>query len=117
MIAEEYGVFYRSVKVMSPGYSSEIDEVTGKTEETSRAYLATRGRQTSLARAVGGCITLRTNITLGIVISIFGMVLGALLCATLALYASVARLTIVELSIYILFWTVASLIAELIRKP
>ena len=117
MIAEEYEIFYRSVKVMAPGYANEIDEVTSKVEETSRAYLATRGRQASLARAVGGCIGLKSNITLGVAIGMFGLVLGLLLCATLVLYASVARLSVVELMIYILFWTAATLIAGLIRKP
>ena len=116
MIAEEYELFYRSVKVMSPGYANEIDEATSKVEETSRAYLATRGRQSALARAVGGCIGLKGNITLGIAIAMFGLVLGLLLCATLVLYASVGRLSIVELMIYILFWTVATLVAGLIRK-
>ena len=117
MIAEEYELFYRSVKVMAPGYANEIDEVTSRVEEASRAYLATRGRQSSLARAVGGCIGLKSNITLGIAIGMFGLILGLLLCATLVLYASVARLSVVELMIYILFWTVATLIAGLIRKP
>ena len=117
MIADGYELFYRSVKVVSPGYANEIDEMTSKVEETSRAYLATRGRQSSLARAIGGCIGLKSNISLGIAISVFGLVLGILLCATLVLYASVARLTIVELMIYILFWTVATIVAGLIRRP
>ena len=117
MIAEAYGVFYRSVKIMPIGYANTIDEVTSKVEETSRAYLATRGRVASLARAVGGCIGLKSNITLGIVIEMFGLVLGVLLCATLALYSSVGRLSVVELMIYILFWAAATLIAELIRRP
>ena len=63
------------------------------------------------------CIGLKSNITLGIVIEIFGMILGILLCATLALYASVARLSIVELMIYIGFWVGATIIAELIKRP
>lgn len=117
LIAEAYGIFYRSVKIMPTGYANTIDEVTSKVEETSRAYLATRGRVASLARAVGGCIGLKSNITLGIVIEMFGLVLGVLLCATLALYSSVARLSIVELMIYILFWAAATIIAELIRRP
>lgn len=117
MIAEEYELFYRSVKVMAPGYATEIDEVTSKVEETSRAYLSTRGRQTALARAVGGCIGLKSNITLGIAIAMFGLALGLLLCATLVLYASVSQLSILELMIYILFWTVATLVAVLIRRP
>ena len=117
MIAETYGIFYRSVKIMPTGYANTIDEVTSRVEETSRAYLATRGRVASLARAVGGCIGLKSNITIGIVIEMFGLILGVLLCATLALYSSVARLSVVELMIYILFWTAATIIAELIRRP
>ena len=116
-IADEYEIFYRSVKVMPPGYSNVIEEVTSKAEETSRAYLATRGRCGSLARAIGGCIGIKSNISLGIVIGIFGILLGVLLCATLVLYASVGRLSIVELGIYIGFWIGATLIAELIRRP
>lgn len=117
LIADRYEIFYRSVKVTAPGYSNVIDEVTGKVEETSRAYVATRGGIGSLARAIGGCIGLKSNISLGIVIEIFGMILGIILCATLALYASVARLSIVELMIYIGFWVAATLIAELVRRP
>ena len=116
LVAEQYGLFYRSVKIMSPGYANEIDEVTSKVEETSRAYLATRGRQSSLARAVGGCIGIKSNITLGIAIGVFGLALGILLCATLVLYASVARLSVLEMSIYIAFWTAASIAATLIRR-
>ena len=117
MIAKKYGIFYRSIKIMPTGYADAIDEVTSKTDETSRAYVATRGRVSSLARAVAGCIGMKSNITLGIVIEMFGLVLGVLLCATLALYSSVARLSVLELMIYILFWTAATILAELIRRP
>ncbi|MBQ3264539.1 MAG: hypothetical protein IJH07_02050 [Ruminococcus sp.] len=117
LIADRYEVFFRSVKVTAPGYSNVIDEATGKVEETSRAYVATRGRIGSLARAVGGCIGIKSNISLGIMIEIFGMILGILLCATLALYASVARLSIVEMMIYIGFWVIATIVAELIKRP
>ncbi|WP_407385611.1 hypothetical protein [Ruminococcus sp.] len=117
LIADRYEVFLRSVKVTAPGYSNAIDEATTKVEEASRAYVATRGRIGSLARAVAGCIGVKSNISLGIMIEIFGMVLGILLCATLALNATVARLSIVEMMIYIGFWVAATIIAELIRRP
>jgi hypothetical protein len=117
LIADRYELFHRSVKVTTPGYSDVIDESINKVEETSRAYLATRGRIGSLARAIGGCIGVKSNINLGIAISVFGMILGILLCATLALYASVARLSVIELIVYIGFWVVASIIAELIKRP
>ena len=117
LIADRYELFFRSVKVTVPGYTNVIDEVTTKVEETSRSYVATRGKIGSLARAVSGCIRIKSNIRLGILIEVFGTILGILLCATLALYASVARLSMVELLIYIAFWTGATLIAELIKKP
>ncbi|MBQ3284593.1 MAG: hypothetical protein IJH40_03040 [Ruminococcus sp.] len=117
LISDRYEVFYRSVKVTAPGYSNVIDEATTKVEEASRAYVATRGRIGSLARAIGGCIGIKSNISLGIVVGIFGMILGILLSATLALYASVARLSIVEVMIYIGFWVAATIIAELIKRP
>ena len=117
LIASAYGLFHRSVKVTTPGYTNVIDEATGSVEEASRAFIATRGRIGSLARAIGGCIGVKTNINLGIAIEIFGTILGLILCATLALYASVARLSVVELIIYIGFWTAATVIAELIRRP
>ncbi|MBQ3418417.1 MAG: hypothetical protein IJH32_11390 [Ruminococcus sp.] len=117
LIAKEYRMFYRCVKVVPTGYAAEIDETTGKTEDTSRAYLATRGKFSSLVRAVAGCIGLRSNLTLGIVVSTFGIFLGVLLCATMVLYATVARLSIVEMILYILFWLAATFIAELVRRP
>ena len=117
LIAQEYGLFYRTVKVVPTGYASVIDETTTKVEETSRAYLATRGRLSSLVRSIAGCIGLRSNITVGIVIQLFGLLLGVLLCATMALYASVARLGVFELMIYVLFWTAATIVGELIKRP
>ena len=117
LIAKKYHLFYRCVKIVPTGYASVIDEVTSKREETSRAYLATRGKFSSLVRAVSGSIGLRSNITLGIVVSVFGLFLGVLLCATLVLYASVARLSIVEMLLYILFWLGATLVSELVRRP
>lgn len=117
LIAQEYGMYFRCVKIVPTGYAAEIDETTGKVEDTSRAYLATRGKFSSLVRAVSGCIGLRSNLTLGIVVSTFGIFLGVLLCATMVLYATVARLSIVEMILYILFWLLATFIAELVRRP
>ena len=117
LIAKRYGLFHRSVKVTAPGYSNVIEEATTRVEEASRSYVATRGKIGSLARAIGGCIGIKANISLGIAIEIFGMILGILLCATLALYASVARLSVIELIIYIGFWVLATVISELIRRP
>ena len=117
LIAKEYRMFYRCVKIVPTGYAAEIDKATEKKEDTSRAYLATRGKVSSMVRAIAGCIGLRSNMTMGIVVSMFGIFLGVLLCATMVLYATVARLSIVEMILYILFWLAATFIAELVRRP
>lgn len=115
-IAEDYRVFYRTVKVLSTGYANTCREVCAQKEETSRAYLATRGGIASLLCAVSGSVRLKSNLIIGMIVQIFGLVLGVLLCATIALYATVAMLGSVEILLYILFWGCATIAAELVMK-
>lgn len=115
-IASDYGLFSRCVKVLGTGYSNVCTEVTSKREETSRAYLATRGKIASLIHAVSGSVSLKNNLTMGNVIQIFGLLLGVLLCATMVLYADVSILNIFEMLLYMLFWGAATIASELIKR-
>ncbi len=115
-IASDYEIFYRCVKVLSPGYANTCKEVMTKREETSRAYLATRGKVASLLHAISGSVLLKNNITIGIVIQIFGLLLGVLLCSTMILYASVSILNIFEMLLYMIFWGAATIVAQLIKR-
>ncbi len=117
LLAQKFNIFFRSIKILPNGYANVMDEVTSKVDETSRSYLATRGAFSSLSKAVSGCIKLKSNMTMGIVLELFSLVLGVILCATLVLYSSVARLTVLEILIYILFWLFATIITQLIKKP
>lgn len=116
-ITEDYNIFFRSVKVLPTGYANECNEAVSKVEETSRAYLATRGKFTSLCRAISGCIKIKSNIMIGLIIEVFGLMLGVLLCATMVLYSSVSSLSIVEIILYLLFWGISTVIAQLIQRP
>lgn len=115
-IALDYEMFPRCVKVLSTGYANICNEATSKREETSRAYLATRGKISSLIHAISGSVSLKNNMTMGNVIQIFGLLLGVLICATMVLYATVSILNTFELLLYMLFWGGAAIAAELIKR-
>ena len=117
LIASLYGLFYRSVKVLPTGLGNVLKEAQGAKEETSRSYLITHGKASSLARAVSGSVKIKHNISLAIVIQLIAVILGILVAATLALYANVGVMGSLEVLIYALFWAVAAIIAPAIQKP
>ncbi len=116
-LSHDYELFYRTVKVLSTGFAQTCSELCDHKEESSRAYLATRGRFSSLLHAVTGAISFKQNLTIGLIIQIFGLVLGVLLCATMVLYATVMRLGVVELLLYMIFWGIASIVVQFIKRP
>lgn len=117
LIAEQYNLFYRSIKVLPTGLGNVLKETQSTHEETSRSYLITQGKVSSLARAVSGSIRIKHNISLAILIQLISVILGILLAATLALYAGVGVMGSLEVLIYALFWGAATLIAPAIQKP
>lgn len=116
-IADDFGIFYRSVKVLPTGLGNVCQEITSVKEDSSRAYLATRGSFMSLLRAVSGCVKLKSNISLSIVIQLIAVVLGVLLMASIALFAGVGALKNLEVLLFVVFWAAAALIAPAIQKP
>lgn len=116
-ISTDYEIFYRTVKILTTGFAGTCNEVMSHKEETSRAYLATRGSLSSLMHAVTGAVTFKNNLNIGLIIQIFGLILGVLLCATMVLYAGVSILGVIEMLMYMLFWGIATVLAQLIKKP
>lgn len=116
LIAEHFGIFFRSVKVLPTGLANVCKEAQSQIQDSSRAYLGTRGSIAALVRGVAGCVSLKGNISLAVVIQIIAMILGLLLVATLCLYASCDVLGTVEVLLYSIFWAAASVIAPSIKK-
>ncbi|MBR3972194.1 MAG: hypothetical protein IKJ83_04875 [Ruminococcus sp.] len=116
-IAEDFGIFYRSIKVLPTGLGNVCQEITSQKEDSSRAYLATRGSFLSMLRALCGCVKLRSNTSLAVVIQLIGIILGVLIVSTLSLFAGVGFLKNIEMLIFVAFWGGASLIAPSIQKP
>lgn len=116
-IADDFGIFYRSVKVLPTGLGNVCKELQEQKEENSRAYLATRGSFVSLLRGISGSVRLSGNISLSVMIQLISIILGVLMCTLLCLYAGTQVLGTLEILIYSVFWAVAAVAAPLIKKP
>ena len=105
------------MKVLNTGFATTCNEVCSKKEESTRAYLATRGSISSLIHAITNAISFKQNLTIGLIVQIFGLILGVLLTATLVLYASVSILGVIEILLYMIFWGIAAVVSQLLNKP
>lgn len=117
LVAEQYNLFYRSIKVLPTGLGNVLKEARSARDETSRSYLITGGKASSLARAVSGCVKIKHNISLAIIIQLIAVILGILIAATLVLYAGVGVMGSLEVLIYTLFWSAAAVFAPAVQKP
>lgn len=117
LVASLYNLFYRSIKVLPTGLGGVLKEAQSTNEESSRSYLITHGKVSSLSRAVSGSLRIKHNISLAIVIQLISVILGNLLASTLALYAGVGVMGSLEVLIYCLFWAIAAVVAPAIQKP
>ena len=104
LVAKLYDLFYRSIKVLPTGLGNVLREAEDTVEETSRSYLITNGKAASLARAVTGCVKIKHNISLSIIIQLIAVIFGLLVASTLSLYAGVQVMGSLEVLIYALFW-------------
>ena len=116
-IAEDFGIYFRSVKVLSTGLGNVCQEITSVTEDSSRSYLATRGSFMSLLRAITGCVRMKSNISLAIIIQLIGVIFGVLVVASIALFAGVSAVGNLEVLAFAAFWAAASVAAPLLQKP
>ena len=117
LIAKLYGLFYRSIKVLPTGLGHELKQAESVVEESSRSYLITQGKTSSLARAVSGSVRIKSNISLAIIIQLIAVVLGILVACALALYAGTGVLGSLEILIYTVFWGAAAIAAPAVQKP
>ena len=117
LVAKLYGLFYRSIKVLPTGLGHALKEAQSVIEESSRSYLITQGKTSSLARAVSGSVRIKSNISLAIIIQLVAVVLGILVASALSLYADIGVMGTLEVLIYTIFWGVAAIAAPAVQKP
>ena len=103
--------------MLPTGLGNVLKEAQTVVEDSSRAYLITHGKTSGLARAVSGCVKIKQNISMAIIIQLIAVILGILIASPLVLYASVGVMGTLEVFIYTLFWAAAAIIAPAIQKP
>ena len=117
LVAKLYNLFYRSIRVLPTGLGNVLKEAQTVVEDNSRAYLITRGKTAGLARAVSGCVKIKQNISMAIIIQLIAVILGFLIASPLVLYAGAGVMGTLEVFIYAIFWAAAAIIAPAIQKP
>ena len=110
-IAKDFGLSYRSIKVLEQKNSNVIrDEMIGK-ERASSAFVATKGGVTSFGRAVSGCIQTKRDISLSLALQIVGTLVILVTVTALVLVSGIHSLGALPLFICCLLWTLVVLFA------
>ncbi|MBQ5565054.1 MAG: hypothetical protein IIT39_16905, partial [Clostridia bacterium] len=112
-IADKFGLFQRCVTVLPTGLGTVCSDVMDSVDESSRAYLVTGGKLTSFARAVSGCIKMKTSFTIARLLQCAGTIFGILVCSMISFVSGFQMLGSLELLIYITFWALFTIIAAL----
>ena len=115
-LAEDFSIYSRSVKILPTGLGNVCKEAQSQVEEKSRAYLGTRGKIVSMIYGVAGCMNIKGNISLAIIIQLIALILGLLLVATLCLYAGNAVVGTIQILVYSVFWSLAALLSPLVQR-
>ncbi len=115
-IAQKFGLFHRCITVLPTGLGNLCHEVMGSVDESARAYVVTKGRISSFARAVSGCIKMKSNTGLSKILQYLGIGTGIVLSGLISFVSGFQKLGSVEILGFILFWGVAAVAASLIKK-
>lgn len=116
-IANDFDGYVKNIKILPIDLSQEFEEYMVKSEDKSRAYIASTGKTNAVIRAISGCVRIKNNIGLSIAIQVVAMIIGFTLATLLIFYSKLEQAGCPELIIFVLFWVAAVLIAPRIRKP
>ena len=115
-IAEHFGLFHRCINVVPTSLGNVCSEAMSGTDDRSRAYLMTRGKLSSFARAVSGCIKMKSNVTISKILQMIALGLGLVMITLISFVSGFEKLGCLEMLIYTAFWSLTSIIAAIIRK-
>lgn len=115
-IADRFGLFYRCISILPTHLGNAYQDMTSEPDESARAYLATRGKLSSFAKAVSGCIRIRSKATIVSLLQYVGIVIGMMLITLISFVSGFEMLGFFEILIFIGFWAVTSVIVTVIKK-
>lgn len=115
-IAKRFGLFYRCISILPTHLGNTYQDMTSEPDESARAYLATRGKLSSFAKAVSGCIRIRAKATIVSLLQYVGIVIGMILITLISFVSGFEMLGFFEILIFIGFWAITSVIVTVIKK-
>lgn len=116
-VFHDFKIYYRSIQILPTVFGNICKEQVSEKDTSTRCYIATRGKMLSLARAISGCIKIKRNIGLAIVIQLMAVILGLLIVTAVVIASGLENLGTFELFIYTLIWAVVSIVVPILQKP
>ena len=115
-ISSKFGLFHRCVTILPTGLGTVCNDVMTSVDEHSRAYLVTGGKLTSFAKALSRCIKMKGMFMIANLFQYAEIIFGMLICSMISFVSGFQKLGSIEILVYILFWLVATLISEYLKK-
>ena len=115
-ISSKFGLFHRCVTILPTGLGTVCNDVMTSVDEQSRAYLVTGGKLASFAKALSRCIKMKGVFIIANLFQYAEIIFGVLTCSMISFISGFQKLGSIEILAYILFWLVATLTAEYLKK-
>ena len=115
-IAERFGLYQRCITVLPTKLGIICNNAASKVDERSRAYLVTRGKISSFAKAISGCIKMKYGVTASNILQAAGVILGLGIVTLISFGSGFEKLGCLEMLIYVAIVSVITIVSSLIRK-
>ena len=115
-VSKKFYLYPRCITILPTGLGNICHEATSSVDERSRAYLATRGKISSFAKAVSGCIRIKSNVTFSKVLQYVAIVVGLVLVTVISFVSGFEKLGCCEMLLYMGFWALGTILVSIIKK-
>lgn len=115
-ISSDYNMHIRSVKILPNSLGNICKEALKEKSGKARCYIGTRGKSSSLARAVSGCIKIRTNITIAIVVQLIGLIIMIGYGAIVSIMSSDLGVSSFGITCFSILWMIIDIAVPLLLK-
>ena len=114
MIAEDYGLHKNSLKLFPNSLGHICKQSISEKSTRARSYICTRGKFSSLAGAISGCIKIKSNITRAVILEFAVILFGLATSVGISLFSAEQSIGTIIWLLLMIFWTASSIIAPLI---
>lgn len=115
-IADDYDMHIRSVKILPNSLGNICKEALKERSGKSRCYIGTRGKTSSLARAVSGCIKIKNNITIAVVVQLIGLIIMIGYGAIVSIMSGDLGVSSFGITCFSILWAIIDIAVPLLLK-